>query len=176
MKTLRALCTGLIMLIGGCSTAKVEDYAQNKPELDIRDYLNGDVDAWGMFVDNSGKADPMFHVTMHGEWQGNNGTLTEHFDYNDGRKQDRVWALSFTDEHHFSGTAADVVGVAQGAQFGNAVNMNYVLTVQTKSGSSYDMSMNDWLYRMDDKTVINRNEMRKFGYKVGELVIAFKKR
>jgi hypothetical protein len=33
--------------------------------------------------------------------------------------------------------------------------------------------MDDWLYRIDETTVINRNAMRKFGLKVGELVIGF---
>ncbi len=176
MKKLGALLTGLMLLLTGCSTARVEDYAQNEPIFDIREYLNGDVDAWGTFIDNSGKADPMFHVTMRGSWNGNNGTLEEHFDYSDGRKQDRVWKLTFTDDHHFTGTAADVVGTAAGAQYGNAVQMKYILSVQTRDGSSYDMSMNDWLYRMNETTVINRNEMRKFGYKVGELVITFNKK
>ena len=176
MKILRALCTGILMLISGCSSSKIEDYAANTPVFDIRHYLKGTIEAWGMFVDTSGKADPMFHVMMEGSWEGNQGTLSEHFIYNDGRTQDRIWKLSFTDEHHFTGTAADVIGVATGTQFGNAVNMKYVLTVQTKNGGSYDMSMDDWLYQMNDQLVINRNEMRKFGIKVGELVISFNKK
>ena len=36
--------------------------------------------------------------------------------------------------------------------------------------------MDDWLYRMDDKTVLNRGELSKFGLKVGELVITFRKK
>ena len=175
MNILRTLCTGLLMLITGCSSNKVDDYATNTPTLDIRDYLNGHIDAWGMFFDNAGKADPMFHVDMTGTWQGNSGTLNEHFTYNDGTTQDRIWHLTFTDDHHFTATASDVVGTAIGSQFGNAANLKYVLSVKTKDGSSYDMSMDDWLYKMNDTLVVNRNEMRKFGIKVGELVISFHK-
>ena len=176
MKILRAICAGLMMVLSGCSSAKVEDYAANTPVLDLRDYLNGDIDAWGMFIDNSGKADPMFEVQMNASWEGNIGTLREHFLYNDGTTQDRVWTLNFTDDHNFTATAADVVGVAVGTQSGNAANIKYVLSVKTKGGKTYDMSMDDWLYRMNDNLVINRNEMRKFGIKVGELVISFQKR
>jgi len=176
MTIIRTLCAATMLILTGCASARIEDYADNQPVFDIRDYTKGDVEAWGMFIDNDGKADPTFHVTLHGAWHGDHGTLGEHFVYNDGHTQDRVWTLTFIDDHHFTGTAADIVGTATGAQYGNAVQMNYVLTVPTKDGGSYDMSMNDWLYRMDDKTVINRNEMRKFGYKVGELVITFDKK
>jgi hypothetical protein len=175
MKSLLIASIGLMLLTAGCSSVKVEDYAQNKPELDIREYLNGDVEAWGMFVDNDGKADPTFHVRLKGAWQGNDGALEEHFDYSDGRQQNRVWSIHFTDAHHFTATAPDVADTATGTQYGNAARMNYVLSVETKDGDTYDMSMDDWLYRMDDRTVVNRNEMRKFGYKVGELIITFRK-
>ena len=175
MKLLRALCAGLLMVLAGCSSARIEDYNDKMPVFDIRSYLNGHIEAWGMFVDNAGKADPMFHVTLKGVWQGNHGTLDEHFMYSDGTTQDRLWTLDFQDEHHFTGTAPDVVGVAKGSQYGNAVNILYDLTVKTDSGSAYDMSMNDWLYRMNDELVLNRNEMRKFGIKLGELVISFRK-
>jgi hypothetical protein len=175
MKILRALCTGFLMLITGCSSAKVEDYAGHTPTLDIRQYLNGDIEAWGMFIDNSGKADPMFQVKMKGEWQGNKGTLKEHFIYSDGHTKDRLWNLEFQDDHTFTGTAADVVGIAKGTQSGNAAHIAYVLTVTTEDGSSYNMSMDDWLFQMNDELVLNRNEMRKFGIKVGELIISFHK-
>jgi len=175
MKLLKTLAAGLLMLATGCSTPKVEDYVSNNPPLDLRSYLNGELEAWGMFFDNAGKAEPMFYVKMTGRWQGNNGTLQEHFIYNDGKTKDRLWTLTFQDDHHFTATASDVVGVADGRQYGNAANIKYVLTVPTDKGTSYDMSMDDWLYKMNDELVINRNEMRKFGIKVGELVISFHK-
>ena len=163
-------------MLSACAGPTAEDYAANKPALDIRDFTKGDVEAWGMFFDNAGKADPTFHANLHGAWQGNTGTLKEHFDYSDGRKQDRMWTFTFTDDHHFTGTAPDVVGIAAGEQYGNAIHMDYVLTIVDKDGASHDMTMNDWIYRMDDKTVINRNEVSKFGIKVGELVITFRKK
>jgi hypothetical protein len=176
LNVVRALLTSLIMLFAGCSTPEAEDYAANKPTLDIRKYLNGDVEAWGMFVSSGGKVDPTFHVKLKGTWHGNKGTLTEHFEYSDGRKQDREWTLVFTDEHHFTGTAPDVIGTATGTQFGNAAKINYVLAVTTAKGTTHNMSMDDWLYQMDDNTVINRNVMTKFGIKAGELIITFRKK
>ncbi len=175
MKKLCATLASVAFLFTGCSSITAEDYAANTPKLDIRQYLNGPLEAWGMIYDYSGKVDSQFHVTMNGSWVGNKGTLEEHFVFSDGRKDERVWTIEFTDEHNFKATAHDVVGNAEGSQYGNVVNMRYVLDAKRASGSTITLSMDDWLYLMDDKTLINRTKMRKFGLTVGELVITFRK-
>lgn len=175
MKSIHGIIAGLLACLSGCSSAKVEDYAATKPVIDIREYFNGEVEAMGVYMDRSGMADPQFHVKMKGSWKGNEGTLEEDFVYSDGRKDRRVWTIRFTDDHHFTATAHDVVGTMQGGQYGNAVNMKYVLRVPVKD-TTYDISMDDWLYKLDDKTVINRAVMRKFGFKVGELFLTFRKK
>lgn len=174
-KKITALCASLLYVLTGCSSVTVEDYAANTPKLDIRQYLNGKLEAWGVLFDTSGKADLHFHVTMVGSWQGNVGTLKENFVYSDGRKDERIWTITFTDDTNFTATAHDVEGVAVGSQAGNAANMRYVLNAVRSNGDTITLSMDDWLYLVDDKTLVNRTKMRKFGLTVGELMIAFKK-
>ncbi|MEI7669660.1 MAG: DUF3833 domain-containing protein, partial [Pseudomonadota bacterium] len=155
MKYIKSLIAGVCALLSGCSSVNIQEYANNKPVIDIKSYLNGDLEAWGVFIDRSGKADPSFHVTMKGKWNGNQGTLEEHFVYSDGKREGRTWTINFSDNHNFTATAHDVVGEAIGSQYGNAVNMRYVLALKVKD-STYNMSMNDWLYLMDEHTLINR--------------------
>lgn len=174
MKYLHSLFAGLLLLCG-CSCPRVEDYNGNTPTLDIREYFNGKLEARGIMLNRSGKMDMSFHASMKGNWNGGNGIFEEHFTYSDGRTQERKWNLHFTDEHHFTATANDVVGEAKGTQYGNAMNMRYVLTVKTQKGKTYDISMDDWMFRMDDKIILNHIIMRKFGFKVGELFITFTK-
>jgi hypothetical protein len=176
MKTIRTIFTGLLMLLAGCSSSRIEDYEGGQPVMDIREFFNGNVEAWGVFIDRSGKADPTFYVAMKGSWQGNDGELEEHFDYSDGHKQERAWTIRFDDEHHFTATAHDAIGEAKGVQYGNAVNMRYVLAVTTKEGKTYNMSMDDWMYRVGEHTVMNRVQMSKFGFNIGELVLTFHKK
>jgi hypothetical protein len=38
------------------------------------------------------------------------------------------------------------------------------------------VQFDDWMYQMDDKVVINKATMSKFGITLGELVVNFKKR
>ena len=56
-----ALGTGLL---AGCSAPKIADYANEKPQLDLRRYFNGTIDAYGVFTDRSGKVVKRFTVVM----------------------------------------------------------------------------------------------------------------
>ena len=175
MKRIYCILAGMLAGLTGCSGARIEDYADKTPVFDIREYFNGHVEASGVFLNRAGKADSYFHVKMLGKWKGDEGTLAEEFVYDDGKKGERVWTLKMIDDHHFTGTAHDIIGISQGEQYGNAVHMRYVLR-QPVDDTTYDLSMDDWLYRIDERTVINRITMRKFGFKVGELVLSFTKK
>jgi hypothetical protein len=41
--------------------------------------------------------------------------------------------------------------------------------------STYEMSMDDWMYLMDEDTLINRTSMSKFGVEVGQVTIFFRR-
>ena len=40
----------------------------------------------------------------------------------------------------------------------------------------WNMDMDDWMFLLDDKTMLNRTTMSKLGAKVGELTSSFRKR
>jgi len=175
MKKLYVMVGVVALILSGCSGRTTADYAEVKPKLDIREYLNGPLVAKGILFDYSGKVDLMFHVDIVGSWNGNEGTLEEHFTYSDGRTEERTWKIRFTDDHNFTATAGDVIGEAKGSQNGNALNMRYTLNAKRASGETITLSMDDWMYLLDENTLINRTKMRKFGLTVGELVITFEK-
>jgi len=158
----------------GCATVDVANYQAERPPLDLAQYFNGTVDGWGMFQDRSGKVIRRFTVRIDAKWEGNRGTLDEHFEFSDGEKQNRVWTL-VKDGDRFTGTAGDVIGTGTGVQQGNAFNMRYVLRVPY-SGRTIDVDMDDWMWRIDEKTVLNRTAMTKFGFRVGEVTLSFRKR
>jgi hypothetical protein len=167
-----ALC--LTVLLSACGP-KIEDYAGKTPTLDIRHYLNGNLEAWGVFYTRGGDADPRMFVKLKGTWAGADGKLAEDFTYSDGRRQQREWHLHMQDDHHFTATAADVIGTAYGKQYGNAVNMKYTLHLTTAKGDTHDVDMDDWLYLVDDQHLSNRAEMSKFGLRAGEVLLGFRK-
>jgi hypothetical protein len=160
--------------LAACASVDVDSYASEKPRLDLAQYFTGTVDGWGMFQDRSGSVVKRFHVRIDCTWSGNEGTLDEHFEYADGTTQNRVWKL-VRDGDRYTGTAADVVGTAQGVAAGNALHWNYVLALPV-SGSTWNMDMDDWMFLVDETTMLNRTTMSKFGFRVGEVTLAFRKR
>ncbi len=169
-----ALIASAALTLSACATDDVAQYANEKPRLDLAQYFTGTVDGWGMFQDRSGAVIKRFHVRIDCTWQGNQGTLDEHFEFADGSTQGRVWKIT-KDGDRYTGAAADVVGTAQGAAAGNALHWNYVLAVPVDD-RTWNMDMDDWMFLIDDKTLLNRTTMSKAGFRVGEVTLSFRKR
>lgn len=169
---LLAATLSIAALAAGCASPTVADYAAEKPALDIRQYLNGPLVAHGMFSDRSGKVVRRFVVQLTGSWQGNQGTLDERFTYSDGKTERRVWHITDDGNGRWTGRADDVLGVAEGRSAGNALNWRYTLKLPV-DGSVYEVQFDDWMYLIDDRVMLNRAEMSKFGIKVGEVTLSF---
>lgn len=168
-----ALVAGLLV---ACSAPlQPEHYALEKPELDIERYFNGTLDAHGMFQDRSGKVIKRFTVVMRGSWVGGVGTLDEDFTYSDGTRQKRIWTLRKTGPGRYTGTAPDVVGSAEGIVAGNALRWKYVLALPVDD-KIYNVDFEDWMFLMDQKVMLNRAEMSKFGFGLGAVTLSFSKR
>ncbi len=172
----RALALAGLLLLSGCgATMQAADYAAEQPKLDLKTYFSGTVDAWGMFQDRSGKVIKRFTVVMDCRWDGDTGVLDEHFTYSDGTKQRRVWTLKKTSDGRYVGTASDVIGEATGEIGGNAFNWKYTLALPV-DGRVYHVNFDDWMYLMDENVMLNRAVMSKFGFRLGEVTLSFKKR
>lgn len=156
----------------GCASPQLSDYAAEKPAFDFRSYFDGRVLAHGMVSDRSGKVLRRFVATMQCSWVGDAGTLDEQFVYSDGERQHRVWRVQRLADGRYSAQADDVVGQAIGAQSGSAFNWRYTLRVPV-NGSVYELNFDDWMHLIDERTVINRAVMSKFGLRVGEVTLSF---
>lgn len=168
--------TALVALgLAGCSSLPVEHYRNEQPALDLKTYLNGTIDAWGIFQGRSGEVKKRFHVVIDAKWEGDNGTLDEHFTWSDGTTSRRVWKLKALGNGQFSGTAHDVIGEAVGQSSGNALQWKYVLAVPV-DGKTWHVDMDDWMFLMDDKVMMNRTTMSKWGFRLGEISLTFVKR
>jgi hypothetical protein len=143
--------------------------------LDVQQYFNGTLDAWGVFRNRSGKVVKRFKVVMECSWAGDVGTLDETFTYSDGTTQKRVWTLKKVADNQYIGTANDVVGEAIGITGGNALNWKYVLALPV-DGKVYHVNFDDWMYLMDDKVMLNSAAMSKWGFSLGTVTLSFRKR
>jgi len=164
-----------VLTLGGCASQHIDSYANDKPVLDLQEYFNGTLDAYGVFTDRSGTVVKRFTVVMQCSWQGNEGVLDEDFLYSDGTQQKRIWRLTKMADGRYTGRADDVVGEAQGESRGNTFHWTYTLSLPV-DGRVFDVQFDDWMYRMSDKVMLNKATMRKFGVRLGEVTLSFTKR
>ncbi|MDU4266595.1 MAG: DUF3833 domain-containing protein [Enterobacter hormaechei] len=160
MKRFLLMALALTMLVAGCST-EVTEYRQQQPRLDIFTYFQGKTEAWGMVQDRSGKQIRRFHVEIAGDVIGDTLTLNEHFVYDDGEKQQRVWHIRRVGQNRYEGTAGDI-----------ALNWRYSMNVKA-DGKTWLLHFDDWMYLQDSTRLFNKTEMKKFGVTVATVTLFF---
>ena len=165
---------GIIMALTSCSSSKIATYQGETPVMRMEEYFNGPIKAWGVVQDRSGKVTRRFDIDMVGEWRGDEGTLTEHFDYYDGKQQKRVWTIKRLADNRYEGRADDIIGKATGGVAGNAAQWSYVMDLPV-GDTTYKITFDDWMFLMNDGVLINRSYLKKFGFKVAELTIFMQK-
>ncbi|MEP6972456.1 MAG: DUF3833 domain-containing protein [Betaproteobacteria bacterium] len=170
-----AFAAASVLALAGCAAPNIQDYAAQKPVFELRSYFNGTIDGYGIFTDRGGKVVRRFTVVIQSSWTGDQGVLDEDFTYSDGHKEKRVWRIVQLPDGRYSGTAGDIVGQASGVARGNTLNWSYTMALPV-DGRVIQVQFDDWMYLMDDKVMLNKAEMRKFGIRLGEVTLAFKKR
>ncbi|MBL8325286.1 MAG: DUF3833 domain-containing protein [Rubrivivax sp.] len=162
--------------LAGCSSPAVSDYAAERPLLDLRRYFDGEVRAHGVFVDRAGKVVRRFTVNMQCRWSGEpgreQGVLDERFTYSDGSQERRVWRLTHHGAGRYTGRADDVVGEAGGQTAGNSFRWAYTLRLPV-DGRVWEVQFDDWMHLVDERVMLNRATMSKFGIRLGEVQLAF---
>jgi hypothetical protein len=145
------------------------DYAGKGPPFVLSEHLSGPIQCEGVIFGPTGRVTSRFVADMQGTWAGTTGTLAEVFRYDSGTVQHRAWTLALGEGGRITATAPDVVGQGEGHVQGSAVLLRYKIRLTPEAGG-HVLDVTDWMYLMDNGTIINRSQFRKFGIKVAELV------
>jgi hypothetical protein len=166
----------LLLMLGltSCGNVNVDRYADQQPQLDLEQFFSKPVKAWGIYQKRSGEVIKRFEVNISSRHEGERLILDERFLYSDGTRQQRVWTLTPDGPGRWRGRADDVVGEAQGEVAGNALRWRYELNLPV-DGSTYVVSFDDWMYLMDEDTLINRSSMSKLGVELGQVTLFFRR-
>jgi hypothetical protein len=140
----------------------------------MKDFFNGKLIAHGYYKSRSNEVKKTFVVKMNATWKDDLCTLEEDFTYSDGTTSRRVWTIAKKNDSRYIGTAGDVKGEAIGTVAGNALYWKYVLKLDV-DGKTYDIKFDDWMYLIDQNTLMNQSYMSKFGIDVGEVVLSIRK-
>lgn len=158
----------------GCSSMKVEDFAQQSPRFLMEEYFVGKTKGNGIFFDRSGTARVFFTVDLEGKWDGKVLNLSEVLTYSSGEVLKRDYKITKVSEELYIATTPDIVGEATIKSSGNALNWSYRLK-QDIGGSIWTLTFDDWMFLSSDGTVLNRAWASKFGFGVGEVFMSIKK-
>jgi hypothetical protein len=163
-----------VVTLASCMSPSIDDYAGTSPNLDLKTFFNGELVAYGMVLDRTGQLTRRFNVKLQASWDGDNGVIDEQFVFDDGEKTTRVWRLIKTDNNSYQGRADDVLGIAYGKTSGSVLHWKYDMVINF-DGSDYEVSLDDWMYLVDDNRLFNKTDIIKFGFKVGEIVLYIEK-
>jgi len=175
------IAVGIVVLLGvvagrfiGFTTQKPADFAAKGPKFDPRTHLSGPILCEGVVYGPMGRVSSRFVADMEGVWTGNVGVLKERFRYDTGMVQDRQWTLRLGNGGEIVAEAPDVVGQGMGHAEGAAVEMRYRIKLSPEAGG-HVLDVVDWMYLMENGTIMNRSQFRKYGIKVAELVATMRR-
>jgi hypothetical protein len=139
------------------------------------EFFEGQLRGHGLFLDRFGQLRRTFVIDLKGTRQGDNVTLEEHLQYDDGEEIYRTYTITKTSDNHYIATAdSGLVGDAKIASYGNTLNWRYKYR-QEVGGREWILSFDDWMFRQSDDLVLNWARVTKWGFRVGELFMSISK-
>jgi Protein of unknown function (DUF3833) len=149
-------------------------YAGLTPVFDPAVHLCGPILCEGVIFGPTGRVSSRFVADMLGSWNGPAGILAETFRYDSGAVQHRQWTLTVHAKGRIEATAPDVIGIATGKVSGSGIMMRYRIKLPPESGG-HVLNAVDWMYLVENGTILNRSQFFKFGILVAELVATLRR-
>lgn len=177
MRILAALA--VLFLVSCTGKPSFDDPTLSDRKLDLEEFFDGELIAYGQFQDVFGTVRRSFTVTINGTWDGEQLQLIEDFVYEDGSVEQRVWTLQKTGPDSWTGTAPGVIGIATGQEQDNRFNWRYDIDLPIPSADgtveTMRVSFDDWMWLLSEDRLFNRAYIKRYGIDIGEVAISFEK-
>jgi len=177
---MRILVIAAFALLAACTgKPSFDDATLSDRKLNLEEFFDGDMIAYGQFQDVLGTVRRSFVVKIKGDWDGTRLRLQEDFVYEDGATEQRIWTLTKTGPDSWQGTAPGVIGVATGQEQDNRFNWQYEidLPIPAADGTvdTLRVTFDDWMWLLTDDRLLNRAYVKRFGVDIGDVIISFEK-
>lgn len=143
--------------------------------FDLLAWFEGETEAEGVFEDRRGRVKRRFRVAMTGRPIPDGLILEEHFVFDDGEHQERTWRLTRGDGLTFDGTCHDAVSRAEGRFATGVAYLKSELRLAV-GARQIAMKFDDAFFDIGKGMVLNRSTVSKWGIRVGQVLILFRKR
>ena len=158
----------VMVLLAGCGP-KPPPAAGSGPAFDPIAFFDGHTQSWGVIEHRSGApAERLVTYSQGGRDKDGRLRMVQHLSFQDGTTQERDWTLWRSGAGRFDATANDMVGTAAGSADGNIFHWTWVLA-RSPGHAWMDVTMNQWMYRLADGSVMIRTTIGKFGIIVAEV-------
>ncbi len=177
---MRQILTFSFLFLAACTgKPSFNDASLSDKKLNLEEFFDGELIAYGQFQDILGTVRRSFVVTLNGDWDGERLRLVEDFVYEDGATEQRIWTLSKTGPDSWEGTAPGVIGIAQGVEQDNRFNWQYEIDLPIPSADgtveTLRVTFDDWMWLLSDDRLLNRAYVKRFGVDIGDVIISFEK-
>lgn len=177
---MRLILAAALLFLAACTgKPSFDDPALSDRKLNLEEFFDGELVAYGQFQDVLGTVRRNFVVEINGDWDGERLRLVEDFVYEDGSTEQRIWTLVKTGEDSWTGTAPGVIGTAVGIENGDRFNWVYEidLPIPSADGETETMrvSFDDWMWLLADDRLLNLAYVKRYGLDIGTVTISFEK-
>jgi hypothetical protein len=162
-----------VLLISSCSSPTL-DYQALTPRLDLNQYFQGKTKAYGVVTGFNDELKRRFEVDIIGTRKDGMLILDEYFTFDDGEQDFRRWQITQIDTNNYQGKADDIIDSAQGSVAGPVLNWQYQMMLAVDN-TEYKVTFDDTMILLDDKRLLNRAKIKKFGITVANVIIFFEK-
>ncbi|MBE0412231.1 DUF3833 domain-containing protein [Yoonia sp.] len=177
---MRLIIIATLAFLAACTgKPSFDDPSLSDRKLNLEEFFDGNLVAYGQFQDILGTVRRSFVVTITGDWDGDRLRLVEDFAYEDGSTEQRVWTLTKTGPDSWTGTAPGVIGAAVGQEQDNRFNWKYEidLPIPSADGTTDTMrvTFDDWMWLLAEDRLLNLAYVRRYGFDIGTVTISFEK-
>ena len=173
---IKHIAFSLALLLASCGLKpSLKDNKLSDLELNLEEFFDGDVIAYGQFQDVLGNISRRFIVNIKGTWDGKRLTLVEDFTYADNSQEQRIWKLRKTGEQTWEGTADGVDGTAKGEENGDTFYWSYIIDLPIPDGKMR-VRFKDFMWLQSEDRLLNKAYMSKWGLPLGEVTLMFEKK
>ncbi len=177
---MRILIVAALTFLAACTgKPSFNDDTLSDQKLNMEEFFDGELVAYGQFQDVLGTVRRSFVVTINGDWDGERLRLQEDFVYEDGATEQRIWTLTKTGPDSWTGTAPGVIGSAVGVEQDNRFNWKYEIDLPIPSADgtveTMRVTFDDWMWLLSDDRLLNRAYVKRYGVDIGDVIISFEK-
>lgn len=164
----------ITLLLASCSEPNIQYAKTQTPKFNIKDFFRGKIIASGIIQNWRGEVTKTFTAKVTSHWNDNNVIITQNITFNNASTLNRKIQMTLINDNSLLIDGIDIDGTGTGKQSGNAVSFSYNLLIPYMK-REVSLSTTEWLYMLPDNSVIANISLRKFGIKVGEVIIYMKK-